>query len=98
MGIAVLTRLLPTSGSLSCQVDDAQSLVTQISSTAKGKCHSSLTFVLQVLGYQREADSWKGAPPEAHHGYVEVPVITGTYLTPVPFGASSQGRFSVKLP
>ncbi|XP_010185258.1 PREDICTED: tumor necrosis factor receptor superfamily member 27-like [Mesitornis unicolor] len=35
-GIAVLSRLPPTLGSLSCQVDDAQSLVTQISSTAKG--------------------------------------------------------------
>lgn len=36
-GIAGLTRLPPILGSLSCQVDDAQSLVTQISSTAKGK-------------------------------------------------------------
>ncbi|XP_009286264.1 PREDICTED: tumor necrosis factor receptor superfamily member 27 [Aptenodytes forsteri] len=35
-GVAVLTRLPPTLGSLSCQVGDAQSLVTQISSTAKG--------------------------------------------------------------
>lgn len=48
-GVAVLTRLPPTLGSLSCQVDDAQSLVTQISSTAKGKCLSSLIVIPQVL-------------------------------------------------
>ncbi|XP_027761075.1 tumor necrosis factor receptor superfamily member 27 [Empidonax traillii] len=35
-GVAVLSRLPPTLGSLSHQVDDAQSLVTQISSAAKG--------------------------------------------------------------
>lgn len=51
-GIAVLRRLPPTLGSLSRQVDDAQSLVTQISSTAKGKWPSSPTFVLQARAYQ----------------------------------------------
>lgn len=50
-GIAVLCRLPPTLGSLSCQVDDALSLVTQISSKAKGKWPSILTCVLQAWAY-----------------------------------------------
>lgn len=54
LGFAVLSRLPPTLGSLSCQVDDAQSLVTQISSTANGKWPFSLTFVLQVQAYQNQ--------------------------------------------
>lgn len=70
-GVAVLSRLPPTLGSLSRQVDDAQSLVTQISSMAKGKWPSSLTFVLQVLAYQRgrflEGSSFR-SPSHPHQG------------------------------
>lgn len=41
-GIIVAVRLSPTLVSFSFQVNDAQSLVTQISNTMKGKCLPSL--------------------------------------------------------